>query len=111
MKIALGQINTTVGDFSGNAAKIIDLSRRAMADGAGLIIFPEMSVCGYPARDWVEKPFFVAKSQSTTDEIARATRATACLARNMASGLPQAETLHGQHIQVRAWRDHSAGIA
>ena len=79
MKIALGQINPTVGDFSGNSAKIIDFARKAMAAGAGMVIFPEMSVCGYPARDWVEKPAFVAKSQSATEEIARATRGIAVI--------------------------------
>jgi len=46
VKIALGQINPTVGDFSGNAGRIIDFSRRAQAAGAGLILFPELSVCG-----------------------------------------------------------------
>ena len=51
VKIALGQINPTVGDFSGNAAKIIDFAHQAQAAGAGLILFPELSVCGYPPRD------------------------------------------------------------
>jgi len=46
VKIALGQINPTVGDFSGNARKIVDFSRRAQAAGAGLNLFPELSVCG-----------------------------------------------------------------
>jgi len=50
VKIALGQINPTVGDFSGNAAKIIDFSQRAQAGGAGLILFPELSIGGYLPR-------------------------------------------------------------
>ena len=79
MKIALGQINPTVGDFSGNSARIIDFSKRALVAGAGMIIFPEMSVCGYPARDWVEKPAFVAKSQQTMEQIAGATRGIAVI--------------------------------
>ncbi len=70
MKIALGQINPTVGDFSGNSAKIIDLSRRAQAAGAGLILFPELSVCGYPPRDLVERPSFVARNRETVERIA-----------------------------------------
>ena len=74
MKIALGQINPTVGDFSGNAAKIVDLSRRAHGAGAGLILFPELSVCGYPPRDLVERPSFVARNQETVQRIAAATR-------------------------------------
>jgi NAD+ synthase (glutamine-hydrolysing) len=74
VKIALGQINPTVGDFSGNAAKMIEFSRRAQASGAGLILFPELSVCGYPPRDLVERPSFVARNRETIEEIADATR-------------------------------------
>jgi len=70
VKIALGQINPTIGDFSGNAAKIIDFSRRAAAAGAGLILFPELSVCGYPPRDLVERPTFVAKNRQSAEHIA-----------------------------------------
>jgi NAD+ synthase (glutamine-hydrolysing) len=74
VKIALGQINPTVGDFSGNAAKHIEFSRRAQANGAGLILFPELSVCGYPPRDLVERPSFVARNRETAKQIAAATR-------------------------------------
>jgi NAD+ synthase (glutamine-hydrolysing) len=77
VKIALGQINPTVGDFSGNAAKIIDFSRRAQSAGAGLILFPELSVCGYPPRDLVERPTFVAKNRETVDRIASETNGIA----------------------------------
>jgi NAD+ synthase (glutamine-hydrolysing) len=73
VKIALGQINPTVGDFSGNAAKIIDFSRRAKGNGAGLILFPELSVCGYPPRDLVERPSFVARNRETAEQIAAET--------------------------------------
>ncbi len=74
MKIALGQINPTVGDFSGNAAKIVEFSRRALAEGAGLILFPELSVCGYPPRDLVERPSFVARNRESVEQIAAETR-------------------------------------
>ena len=73
MKIALGQINPTVGDFSGNANKIIDFAQRARAAGAGLILFPELSVCGYPPRDLVERPTFVAKNRESVERIAAET--------------------------------------
>jgi NAD+ synthase (glutamine-hydrolysing) len=79
VKIALGQINPTVGDFSGNAAKIIDFSRRAQAQGAGLILFPELSVCGYPPRDLVERPSFVARNKESVDRIAAETRGIAVI--------------------------------
>ena len=79
MKIALGQINPTVGDFSGNAEKMIEFSRRAQAAGAGLILFPELSVCGYPPRDLVERPSFVARNRETAERIAEATRGIAVI--------------------------------
>ena len=73
MKIALGQINPTVGDFAGNAAKIIDFSRRARGEGAGLILFPELSVCGYPPRDLVERLSFVGHNRESIERIASET--------------------------------------
>ena len=73
MKIALGQINPTVGDFSGNSAKIIQFSLQARRAGAGLILFPELSVCGYPPRDLVERPSFVARNRESIEQIAAAT--------------------------------------
>ncbi len=79
MKIALGQINPTVGDFSGNAAKIVEYSRRALAAGAGLILFPELSVCGYPPRDLVERSSFVARNRDTAEKIATETRGIAVI--------------------------------
>ena len=79
VKIALGQINPTVGDFSGNAGKIIDFSRRAQAAGAGLILFPELSVCGYPPRDLVERPSFVAHNRETAERIAVETQGIAVI--------------------------------
>ena len=79
MKIALGQINPTVGDFSGNAAKIVEFSQRAQAAGAGLILCPELSICGYPPRDLVERPSFVAKNQKTAEQIAERTRGIAVI--------------------------------
>jgi len=79
VKIALGQINPTVGDFSGNARKIIDFSHRAQAAGAGMILFPELSVCGYPPRDLVERPTFVAKNRETVDRIAAETNGIAVI--------------------------------
>jgi NAD+ synthase/NAD+ synthase (glutamine-hydrolysing) len=79
VKIALGQINPTVGDFSGNAARIVDFSRRAQAAGAGLILFPELSVCGYPPRDLVERPSFVARNRETAERIAAETQGIAVI--------------------------------
>src|SRR5579872_7004193 len=79
MKIALGQINPIVGDFAGNARKIIEFSRRAKADGAGLILFPELSVCGYPPRDLVERSSFVKHNRESVERIAAETAGIAVI--------------------------------
>ncbi len=70
MKIALAQINTTVGDFTSNAAKIRDYSLRAVARGADLVVFPELTITGYPPMDLLDKPSFIARNLETLDEIA-----------------------------------------
>jgi NAD+ synthase/NAD+ synthase (glutamine-hydrolysing) len=69
VKVALAQINTTVGDFSRNVAKILDYSRHAQDAGASLILFPELSICGYPPRDLVEKSTFVQKNADGLEQI------------------------------------------
>src|ERR1700751_1154022 len=79
VKVALGQINPTVGDFSGNASKMIDFAQRAKSAGAGLILFPELAVSGYPPRDLVERPSFVARNRESAEQIARATAGIAVI--------------------------------
>jgi len=74
VRIALAQINPTVGDFNGNSAKIIDYSRRARDAGVALILFPELSICGYPPRDLVERPWFIERNRQAAEEIAALTR-------------------------------------
>jgi len=74
VKIALAQINPTVGDFTGNLAKIVAASRRAAAQGARLTVFSELAICGYPPADFLEKPSFLARCRTAVDELAAATR-------------------------------------
>jgi NAD+ synthase (glutamine-hydrolysing) len=73
VKIALAQIDPTIGDFSGNLSKIIDVSRRAAAMGARLAVFSELAICGYPPADFLEKPSFLARCRSAVQELADAT--------------------------------------
>ena len=73
MKIALAQINPTVGDFTGNLSKIVEASRRAAASGAGLTVFSELAICGYPPADFLEKPSFLARCRTAVEELAAAT--------------------------------------
>jgi NAD+ synthetase len=73
VKIALAQINPTVGDFTGNLEKIVAASRRAAAEGARLTVFSELAICGYPPADFLEKPSFLARCRTAVDELAAAT--------------------------------------
>ena len=63
MKIALAQINPTVGDFVGNTKKIFEFAARGGELGAELVVFPELAVCGYPPADFLEKAAFVARAE------------------------------------------------
>jgi NAD+ synthase (glutamine-hydrolysing) len=74
VKIALAQINPTVGDFTGNLEKIIAMTRRAADQGARLAVFSELAVCGYPPADFLEKQSFLARCRKAIDELAEATR-------------------------------------
>jgi len=74
VKIALAQIDPTVGDFTGNLEKIVAASRRAAGLGARLTVFSELAICGYPPADFLEKPSFLARCCSAVDELAEATR-------------------------------------
>jgi len=74
VKIALAQINPTVGDFTGNLEKIVNASRRAADSGARLTVFSELCICGYPPADFLEKPSFLARCRDAVDELAEATR-------------------------------------
>jgi NAD+ synthase/NAD+ synthase (glutamine-hydrolysing) len=79
VRIALGQINTVVGDFSGNSAKIVEYAQRARSGGVDLILFPELSVCGYPPRDLVDRPSFVEHNWQAAEAIARETQGIAVI--------------------------------
>ena len=78
MKIALAQINPTVGDFTGNLEKIIAASRRAAALGARLAVFSELAICGYPPADFLEKPSFLARCRTAVNELSAATSGLSC---------------------------------
>ncbi len=71
MRIALAQIDPTVGDVDGNAAKVAEWIDRAAAAGADLAIFPELCVPGYPAEDLYLKRHFVEANRRAVEELAR----------------------------------------
>ena len=69
MKISLAQQNYHIGNFESNTAKIIEAIKKAKADGADLVMFSELCVCGYPPRDFVEFSDFINKCYKAIDEI------------------------------------------
>ena len=71
MKVALGQTNSTVGDLSGNAARMLSFARRASQAGADVIAFPELSLTGYPPRDLLEKESFLDQCEQHLEQLAR----------------------------------------
>ena len=79
MRLALAQINTTVGDLDGNRARIIGRLEEAKAAGADLVLFPELAVTGYPPEDLLLRPGFVRAAEESLAEIARATHGIAAL--------------------------------
>jgi len=70
VKIALAQIDTTIGDFSGNIERMVKSAGCARERGADLVLFPELALCGYPPRDLVEKLDFVERSECELQRLA-----------------------------------------
>lgn len=79
MKIFLAQQNYHIGNFEANTAKIIAAIKEAEAQGADLVLFSELCVCGYPPRDFLEFEDFIARSYAAIDEIKEHTTKTAVL--------------------------------
>lgn len=70
MKIAIAQLNPTIGDLQGNADKILKAADRAATEGVRLLLTPELSLCGYPPRDLLLDPNFVATMATQLVELA-----------------------------------------
>ena len=67
VKVAIAQINSTVGDFAGNRAKIFDFCRRAAEQGADIVVMPELVLAGYPPEDLLLRQSFYAKTRETLE--------------------------------------------
>jgi NAD+ synthase (glutamine-hydrolysing) len=75
VKIALAQLNPTVGDFARNVAKILATAERAAALGAELVVFPELAIPGYPPQDLIEDDNFLDRAETALQQVATATAA------------------------------------
>ncbi len=71
LKLCVAQLNFVVGDMPGNARKIIDAAHAAYADGARLLLTPELSICGYAAEDLFLRPAFIAACDDAVKQVAR----------------------------------------
>jgi NAD+ synthase (glutamine-hydrolysing) len=71
MKIAIAQINCIVGDLAGNAAKIAEYAQRAKAQGAAVLLTPELSLCGYPPEDLLLRDGFYHACDAALDDLAQ----------------------------------------
>jgi NAD+ synthase (glutamine-hydrolysing) len=99
MRIALCQIDTTVGDFAGNARRIVDYAQRAAQQGAELAVFPELAVCGYPPEDLLLRAAFLEAHDAALQSIAAAVPAgldvlVGCVTRNLGAQQHGGRPLH-----------------
>jgi NAD+ synthetase len=79
VKIALAQINPTVGDLTGNAARILGAYRRGVEVGVEIVVFPELAITGYPPRDLLHKSRFIPDNLAVLERLAAATGETGLL--------------------------------
>jgi NAD+ synthase (glutamine-hydrolysing) len=99
MRIALAQLNYIIGDFEQNTVKIIETIKRCQLQGADLVVFAELSVCGYPPRDFLEFDDFIEKSYSAVETIA-----SSCIGIAAIVGAPSRNPdLKGKHLFNSAW--------
>jgi len=79
VKIALAQINPTVGDLTGNEARILAAYRRGVEAGVEIVVFPELAITGYPPRDLLHKSRFIPDNLAVLERLAAATGETGLL--------------------------------
>lgn len=79
MRIALAQINLHVGNFSGNLEKVLDAINKARQGNADLVVFPELTVCGYPPRDLLYSEVFIDNCVNTVNTVAKACNGIAAI--------------------------------
>jgi len=106
MKIALAQLNYHVGNFSSNTAKIIRAIQQAESQGAELVVFSELCICGYPSRDFLEFDDYIKQCQLAIDAIAKHTQKTAVLV-----GCPRVNTSEqGKPLYNSAYFIYEGGV-
>ncbi len=79
MKIALAQLNYHIGNIESNTQKILETINQARAQGADLVVFAELAICGYPPRDLLEFPEFISQCEQAVQQIAKQCNDIACI--------------------------------
>ena len=79
MRVALCQINTSVGDFAGNVARIVEFAHRARSQGADVALFPELAVCGYPPKDLLLRRSFLEAHDAAMEDLAASVPPDLCV--------------------------------
>jgi len=98
VKIALAQINPTVGDFTGNKQMILQSAARAAEQGADLVVFPELAVCGYPPADLLEKQAFLRRAKEIVGELTAWTEGSGRPGLLLGTVM-QADSTEGKHVR------------
>jgi NAD+ synthetase len=112
MRLAIGQLNTTIGDFQGNLAKARAALARARAAGADVLVLPELAICGYPPCDLLERPSFLRETERALAELASETRGDVAILTGTVLPAPEGGAKHivnaavvmerGQIVHVQA---------
>jgi NAD+ synthetase len=101
VRVALAQLNPTVGALDANAARMLDAAHRAAAEGADLIVFPELSICGYPPRDLLHAEGFTEDCVRAAHSLARAAPANLTVVLGTPLPAPTGTRLHNGLIAFR----------
>ena len=107
LKIAIAQLNFVVGDLAGNARRIIEAARSAHAQGAQLLLTPELSLCGYAAEDLFLRPAFIQGCDEALQTVARETAGLSGL--TLVVGHPSGHSMRGRSVSVQM-RQNAASV-
>jgi NAD+ synthase/NAD+ synthase (glutamine-hydrolysing) len=104
MRIALAQINTTVGDLAGNRDLILSAYNDAVGRGADLVVFPELTIIGYPPRDLLEDPDFIRRAVAMNQEVAAGIGAATAIVGGITPNAGEGKPLFNSALLMREGR-------
>ncbi len=111
LRVALAQVNLTVGAIEANAQRVREETRRAKAQGAQVVVFPELTLSGYPPRDLLTLPGFVARCEQALTDLAAPAEWSAGIAVVVGAPLPHRGPGHGLHNAAAVLQDGKVTIA